>query len=86
MLSKILSIFSRKNNKKDTKKSINNKSHKIIEIDYNKCKNCLSCYRVCKNNVFDIENNRIVVKNEKNCTKCGECVRVCRYGAIILYR
>ncbi|AIJ05370.1 4Fe-4S ferredoxin iron-sulfur binding domain protein [Methanocaldococcus bathoardescens] len=84
MLSKILSIF-KGNSKKDTKKDIRKKLDKIIEIDYNKCKNCLSCYRACKNNVFDIENSRIVVKNEKNCTKCGDCVKACRYGAIILY-
>ena len=38
------------------------------------------------NNVFAIENNRVVVKNEENCTKCGECLKVCRYGAIIIYQ
>ena len=79
LLSKIFNLFK-------TKKDIEEKSNKIIEIDYNKCKNCLSCYRTCKNNVFAIENNRVVVKNEENCTKCGECLKVCRYGAIIIYQ
>ncbi len=79
MLSKILGIF------KGKKSNEVAKTNKVIEIDYNKCKNCLSCYRVCKNNVFALENNRVVVKNEDNCTRCGECLKVCRYGAIIIY-
>jgi ferredoxin len=34
----------------------------IVDIDYNKCINCLACYLINKN-IFSIENNRIVIKN-----------------------
>ena len=34
----------------------------IVDIDYSKCINCLACYLINKN-VFSIENNRIVIKN-----------------------
>jgi ferredoxin len=34
----------------------------IVDIDYSKCINCLVCYLINKN-IFSIENNRIVIKN-----------------------
>jgi len=34
----------------------------IVDIDYSKCINCLACYLINKN-IFSIENNRIVIKN-----------------------
>jgi len=34
----------------------------IVDIDYSKCINCLACYLINKN-IFSIENNRVVIKN-----------------------
>jgi len=34
----------------------------IVDIDYSKCINCLACYLINKN-IFSIENNRIVIRN-----------------------
>jgi ferredoxin len=34
----------------------------IVDIDYNKCINCLACYLINKN-IFSIKNNRVVIKN-----------------------
>ena len=74
MLNKILKLF----------KSNENKIREKVEIDYIRCKNCLACYKICKNNVFSLEDNKVVVKNVENCDLCGKCKEVCRYGAIFL--
>lgn len=86
MFSKIKNIFfGQKNNKNEDNNSLNKKEYEIWgpTIDYNKCKNCTLCYKVCKNGVYDIENGKVVVKNKSNCVKeCSKCIDACRYGAI----
>jgi NAD-dependent dihydropyrimidine dehydrogenase PreA subunit len=52
-------------------------------IDYDKCKNCISCYKFCNYGVYEVENGRVVVKYKDKCVDgCSMCLDVCRYGAL----
>ncbi|WP_456419362.1 4Fe-4S dicluster domain-containing protein [Methanocaldococcus infernus] len=84
MINKILSIFKKESNKNEKSKIENSKNSKKREIyiDYNYCKNCLACYRICKLNVFDLVDNRVKIVNKENCVFCEACLKVCRYGAL----
>ncbi len=81
MLSKILSIFKKNkdnnNNNNNNERDSNIKKENIAygpTIDYSKCKNCGICYKLCKNNVYDLINNKVVVINKENCSKqCNKC-------------
>ena len=58
----------------------------IVDIDYNKCINCLACYLINKN-IFSIENNRIVIKNniissEKDMEDVKIAAKACPTNAI----
>ena len=94
LLSKIMNIFKNKNEKKEEIGEMEN-NHKKSEllsvenniwgptIDYDRCKNCTSCYKVCDYGVYAVENGKVIVKNKSNCVKgCFKCLSVCRYGAI----
>ena len=58
----------------------------IVDIDYSKCINCLACYLINKN-VFSIENNRIIIKNniissEEDIENVKIAARTCPTNAI----
>jgi len=57
-----------------------------INIDYEKCDslNCLECLDLCPMQVFDIENNQVIIKNNASCCGCLACQEVCSYNAISL--
>jgi DNA-directed RNA polymerase subunit D len=48
-----------------------------VTIDPKRATEAVECAKWCPKNVFTIEGNRAVVKNEMNCTICMECVRHC---------
>jgi NAD-dependent dihydropyrimidine dehydrogenase PreA subunit len=52
------------------------------EIDYDKCKNHGSCFRICPENVFDMDEKGVQVARPSDCTKCDSCVVVCPEQAI----
>ena len=52
-------------------------------IDPNKCKNHGDCFRICPEDVFDMDaENRVTVARPGDCTKCDSCVIVCPEEAI----
>jgi len=54
------------------------------EIDYCRCNFCKVCVEVCPYEVFEIIENKVIVKNKESCIECGECIRNCDYKAIKL--
>ncbi|ENN96013.1 ferredoxin [Methanocaldococcus villosus KIN24-T80] len=75
MLSKIFNFLFKKKTTNEEKR---------IRIDYDKCKNCTACVRVCKNNVFVIKDGKVILANPQNCDMCYSCIKVCRYGALYI--
>ncbi|BBL45854.1 ferredoxin [Nanobdella aerobiophila] len=58
----------------------------FIDIDYNKCINCLACYLIDKDD-FDIVNNRIKIKNrfisdDKSINNVKKASEACPVNAI----
>ena len=51
-------------------------------IDANKCKNHRECFKICPEEVFDINFERVQVARPGDCTKCEACVVVCPEQAI----
>jgi NAD-dependent dihydropyrimidine dehydrogenase PreA subunit len=53
------------------------------KIDPDKCKNHGDCFRICPEDVFDMDDeNRVTVARPGDCTKCDSCVMVCPENAI----
>ena len=53
------------------------------KIDPDKCKNHGDCFRICPEDVFDMDDeNRVAVARPGDCTKCDSCVIVCPEEAI----
>lgn len=55
-----------------------------VVIDYDKCKGpeCAECVNTCPVEVFEIQDDKVVVAKESDCTLCMVCVDVCPTGAI----
>ncbi len=54
------------------------KYYPIVTIDDSKCNhNCKKCLDVCPKDVFDLVDDKIVVKNPENCSLCNACVQEC---------
>jgi NAD-dependent dihydropyrimidine dehydrogenase PreA subunit len=51
-------------------------------IDYKKCNACGTCIDVCPMDVFEKENNKVVVKHPEKCIGCRACEVQCPQGAI----
>ncbi|MHA1473934.1 MAG: nitroreductase family protein [Promethearchaeota archaeon] len=61
---------------------------KIIEIDHEKCINCLECIAECPQQLFfeeksDSEKNVSFADSYSCCIKCGHCLAICPTDAII---
>ncbi len=53
-------------------------------IDYTRCSNCKQCASFCLFGVYEIEKEKITVKNPENCKdNCPACARICPEAAII---
>lgn len=55
-----------------------------ITIDETKCKVCGECVAICPNEIYKLEDNRIVVGNTGECSNCQSCVAVCTNEAITI--
>lgn len=44
---------------------------------HRECMGCAKCVSICPMNVFEIKNNKAIVKNELDCTHCSLCVTNC---------
>ena len=52
------------------------------KIDENKCKNHGDCFKICPEDVFDMDSEGVRVARPSDCTKCESCVVVCPEQAI----
>ena len=51
-------------------------------IDYKKCKVTKTCIDVCPVNVFEVEGDKVIVKNPGACIGCRSCEVNCPASAI----
>ncbi|NPA62385.1 MAG: ferredoxin [Methanococci archaeon] len=66
------------------------KKRKEIEwyptIDYKKCKNCGKCINFCPRGVYDIENDKVVVRYPFSCIiNCNACATMCCENNAIIF-
>lgn len=55
-------------------------------IDSEKCKNCKKCISFCPKGVYDIENNKVIVKYPYNCIiNCNACSYMCCENDAIIF-
>ncbi len=52
------------------------------KIDPSKCKNRGECFKICPEDVFDMDSESVQVARPGGCTKCESCVVVCPEHAI----
>ncbi|WP_202319084.1 DNA-directed RNA polymerase subunit D [Archaeoglobus neptunius] len=59
-------------------------AYKIIpEIEINEnCNGCRDCIETCPRGVFDIEGDKVRVRDVMSCSMCMECVEICEQNAI----
>ncbi|MCO5383175.1 MAG: 4Fe-4S binding protein [Methanosarcina barkeri] len=57
-----------------------------VRIDYEKCKACGLCAKVCKGAPLYLENDKVWVDQTRyfGCIGCGHCAAVCPTGAIVV--
>ena len=53
-------------------------------VDNAKCTGCGTCAEVCPVNVFEMENNKAVVKRPDDCIQCRACEASCPEKAIVV--
>lgn len=53
-----------------------------LELDSSSCNGCRMCIMVCPHAVFEMENQKAVIKRKDFCMECGACALNCAQGAI----
>jgi NAD-dependent dihydropyrimidine dehydrogenase PreA subunit len=55
-----------------------------VTIDYDKCKGpeCAECANTCPMEVFEIQDDKVVVAHEEECSGCAVCMDVCPTKAV----
>lgn len=56
----------------------------LPRIDSKKCKKHAECVDVCPVDVFEVDNDEIIVANPADCLGCESCISVCPEDAITL--
>jgi len=54
----------------------------IIKVSEDKCNLCGACVEECPKGIFDVSDNKLVLKDVLSCTTCKACEQVCPIGAI----
>jgi nitroreductase/NAD-dependent dihydropyrimidine dehydrogenase PreA subunit len=56
----------------------------VVQVDYDKCKACGICVRVCKGGPLHIENKKLVIDYSRalGCIACGHCAAICPHECI----
>lgn len=55
-----------------------------IKVDYENCTGCGTCVEKCPMEVYDLKDDKVVIKNEKDCMVCWLCETECPQQAIIV--
>ncbi len=56
----------------------------LIAIDEEKCTVCGECVKICPNEIYKLENGRVIVANAKDCSNCQSCISMCEPQAITI--
>jgi NAD-dependent dihydropyrimidine dehydrogenase PreA subunit len=56
----------------------------LIVIDETKCTLCGECVKICPNEVYKLEDGRVIVANATDCSNCQSCVSMCEPQAITI--
>ncbi|HEV2331067.1 MAG TPA: 4Fe-4S dicluster domain-containing protein [Verrucomicrobiae bacterium] len=56
----------------------------VITIDETKCNVCGECVNICPNQIYQLEDSKLVVGNTAECSNCQSCVSVCSPEAITI--
>jgi 2-oxoglutarate ferredoxin oxidoreductase subunit delta len=61
----------------------------VVEVDFEKCKACYLCIKVCKKGVFEVSKKTnkagyspAIVSNSAKCVACKDCCIMCPDSAI----
>lgn len=55
----------------------------VLQIDQEKCRNCLKCMQECPVTAISLVENRVSIDSVR-CVTCGKCLESCAHGAIVL--
>ncbi len=56
----------------------------LIVIDETKCTVCGECVNICPNDVYKLENGRVIAANTSDCSNCQSCISMCEPQAITI--
>ncbi len=47
-----------------------------------KCTGCKMCLYVCPQNVFELNDKKVIIARKDDCMECGACTKNCAYDAL----